>query len=252
MVTSPPPVVDLRQLALFLDFDGTLVEIADHPDNITLEAGTRAKLTALASQLDGALAIITGRAIDDVLGHLAPLALPVAGVHGLVRRTAAGDMDDMTPPAHVIEGLRKRLSYTLDLDKGILLETKPGAVAVHFRACPDQGEACIAAAEDAVAATPGFVVSHGKMVVEARSSASDKGQAIAAYLNEPPFAGRRPMFVGDDVTDEDGFRAVNGAGGISIKIGAGNTVARHRIDSTRAFLEWLGTLAHVQRSENTR
>jgi len=252
VVTSPPPVVDLRQLALFLDFDGTLVEIADHPDSITLDEGTRANLAALAGQLEGALAIVTGRAIDDVLEHLAPLALPVAGVHGLVRRTAAGAMDDMTPPAHVIEGLRRQLGNALDLDKGVLLEIKPGAIAVHFRACPDLGAACIAAAEDAVAATPGFVISHGKMVVEARSSASDKGRAIMAFLNEPPFAGRHPVFIGDDITDEDGFRAVNDAGGISIKIGGGETLARHRLDSTRACLDWLGTLAQAQRSEKTR
>jgi trehalose 6-phosphate phosphatase len=242
------PEVDLDESALFLDFDGTLVDIADRPDEIVVADGTIEMLAALDRRLGSALAIVSGREIEDLDRYLAPLKLCAAGVHGLVRRDAEGfvHLVDLDRPA--LARFRAHLEARIAGYAGLLMEEKTGALALHYRARPDLAEVCAATVASALDATgaPGLAVMHGKMVIETRLAHNDKGTAIAAFMMEPPFSGRRPVFAGDDVTDEDGFSRVDRLGGTAIKVGEGATRAPFRIKSPAALRAWLSRLAGLE------
>lgn len=236
---------DLREsdrIALFLDFDGTLVAIADHPEEVRLDLSTRQALMHLDTLLGGAIAIITGREIAAVDRFLDPLRLSIAGVHGLTRRDAQGRTHRPTVDGGFASAIEKALHPLLQKHSAIFLEYKYGAVALHYRSHPELENQCIALMEAAVAELPGVELKRGKMVVEAKAVGGNKGAAIADYLNEQPFAGRRAVFAGDDVTDEDAFVLVNARDGISIKVGPGETHATYRAAGTDEFLAWLRQL----------
>jgi len=237
--------IDPHAIALFLDFDGTLVGFADHPEQVFLLAETRAALTLLSGALGGALAVVTGRDIGVVDGFLAPLRLPVAGVHGLKRRSADGALHEAVVDGQVLGALHDRLARLVEISPGLLLERKSASVALHYRARPELEGRCIAAMDEAVAGLAGLHLMRGKMVIEAKADGSDKGGAVEEFLAEQPFAGRRPFFAGDDVTDEDAFAAVNARGGVSIKVGPGPTAARYRAADIADFLAWLQGLAET-------
>lgn len=237
-MTLPDPLSS-QDVALFLDFDGTLVEIAGHPEAVVLGEATRAALVILSEQLGGALAIITGREIAAIDGFLDPLRLPVAGVHGLARRNASGHFSPAPDNAEFVEEAVERLRPLVDSEDGLMLERKAGSLALHYRARPELEAACLAAFEGAVNGTPGIELKRGKMVLEAKPAGTDKGTALIDFMSEQPFAGRTPVFAGDDVTDEDAFRQVNALEGISIKVGNGPTLAQYRADTTADFLSWL-------------
>jgi trehalose 6-phosphate phosphatase len=237
-----------RNIALFLDFDGTLAEIAPHPDAVMIPATTRHLLARLQAALDGAVAVITGREITTIDRHLAPLQLAVAGVHGLIRRDATGHISNSLDA-----GVAARLPGLVDAAAAPLLRHKPelgveyktGAVALHFRGAPDQAAACVAVMQSVADRLHGVGVRlcHGRQVVEVVAGHSNKGVAVAAYLAEPPFRGRIPVFIGDDVTDEDGFTAVHTARGRSIKVGDGATLAHHRLADPSEVVAWLSEVA---------
>jgi trehalose 6-phosphate phosphatase len=193
-----------------------------------------ARLQTVCSALDGALAVVSGRDVATLDAFLAPLSLALAGDHGNVRRRGNGRTLVMNAAAAaaaaaVAATLRARFAG----DSRIVVEAKPSGVAVHYRLAPERAEECRAAVEAAVAAFPeALMLGTGKMVVEARARGAAKGDAVRAFMGEPPFAGRTPVFVGDDVTDEDGFAAAQQLGGIGIKVGPGGTLAHFRIDRT--------------------
>lgn len=241
-MTSSPPLAS-KNVALFLDFDGTLVEIADHPDAVRLGDATKQALITLSERLGGALAIVTGREIEAIDGFLSPLRLPVAGVHGLARRDAEGRLSPAPDMTTFIEHARTELAPLLAAHNGLLMESKAASVALHYRACPELESLCIAAMEAMIDNVQGIELKRGKMVLEAKPTGADKGTAVIDFLSEAPFAGRQPVFAGDDVTDEDAFRAVNALGGISIKVGDGQTVADYTTADTAEFLVWLETSA---------
>ena len=227
------------QLALFLDFDGTLVEIEERPGDVHLDTLTRMALARLIVLLDGAVALVTGRDIADIDRFLQPVRLPIAGVHGITRRDATGRVHARVRAPGFEARLQDRLRGLAEREPGIFLEPKQGSVALHYRARPELAEICATEMQRAVQDFPGVQLIRGKMVIEAKADNSDKGAAIADFMMEPPFFGRVPMFAGDDVTDEDAFRAVNGRGGLSIKVGPGETLAHFRASNTLAFLVWL-------------
>jgi trehalose 6-phosphate phosphatase len=237
-----PDLRDPDSIALFLDFDGTLVAIADRPDNVRLDPETRRALDRLSRLLSGALAIITGREIATVDRYLAPLHLPVAGVHGLTRRDAQGRTHAPVIDAGLAATVERAVAPLLRKYPDLLLERKFGAIALHYRTHPELEVACIEAMENAVTGLQKTEIKRGKMVIEAKAIAGDKGDAIADYLEETPFRGRRAVFAGDDATDEDAFELVNARGGASIKIGPGATQAAYRAAGTDAFLIWLRQL----------
>lgn len=242
MDTLPaPPPPDPGRDALFLDFDGTLVGFADHPDAVQVPPGLAATLADLSGRMDGALALVSGRKVDSVDRQVAPLTLPVAGVHGLeLRRVPGGPVMRHDGEAARLEAVRRFLAEKMDADDPIFMEDKGGAIVLHFRTAPSEAERARALAAAAARLDKGLVAVDGHAIAEIRPRAITKAGAIHHLLEAPPFRGRRPVFVGDDVTDEDGFRAVAEAGGHGIKVGAGPTAARHRLADVAAVHRWLG------------
>jgi len=235
--------IDAERTAIFLDFDGTLVEIAEHPDLVQLSRDTRNAVAQIYSALGGALAVITGRDIADIDRFLKPLHLPVAGVHGLRRRSTDGLVYGPLVDGRAIAVLNDRLQPFVSGSSGLLLERKAGSVALHYRARPDLERGCVEAMDDAIHGVEGIHLIRGKMVIEAKADTSDKGGAIRDFLSEPPFAGRMPFFAGDDATCGDAFAVVNSRQGISVKVGPSQTLARYRANSTPEFLDWLRGVA---------
>jgi trehalose 6-phosphate phosphatase len=236
-----PPVLEPGRCALFLDYDGTLVDLAPTPGEAVPDDALRHLLAALQARLEGALAIVTGRPVADIDAFLAPLRLTVAGLHGLVRRHHDGTLTEAELPPELLPPIRQALHGFAADHPGTLLEDKRLSLALHYRQAPQAEAAAIALAERLVAADGDRLrLQRGKMVVELLPKGSDKGDAIRALLAEPGFARRRPVFVGDDVTDEAGFRSVNAMGGVSIRIGeSGTTEALHRLADVAALRDWL-------------
>jgi len=232
-----------RRHALFLDLDGTLLEIVERPDMVALEASLRAVLPRLLERFQGGLAIVTGRELDDVDRILDPLALTVAAGHGLSIRHSDGTLERLEPDPAAYRRLEAALAIFVAANPGLILERKLGSLALHYRSRPQLEGVCGAAVDAAVGGLEQARVIAGKKVFEVVLGEMDKGRAIAVLLRQPPFVGRVPIFAGDDRTDEDGFREVNSRGGLSIKIGQGATMADYRAPGRRAFIKWLGALA---------
>lgn len=234
-------------LAIFTDFDGTLVEIAETPDAVEVAPGLTDRLDKAARDFDHALAVITGREIVDIDRFLSPLHLPVAGAHGAQRRRADGTLLDLDSEiGAAAEAIAEAVSPLVMAHPALILEPKDGAVALHYRQAPDLENDCLLIMQEAVADHPDFTLVPGKMVIEARPTGFDKGAALRAFMQEEPFLGRTPIFIGDDTTDEDAFRVAQELGGIGIKLGPGDTVARMRIAdvaSVHALLEGLADMA---------
>jgi trehalose 6-phosphate phosphatase len=225
--------------ALFLDVDGTLVEIAETPDGVEPDARLPGILSALSRSLDGAVALISGRPIDMLDGLFAPVRLPAAGLHGLERRDADGHRH-AAAPSPAIRAAAAAAEDFARANPGVLIEDKGATVALHFRQAPALGPAATRLAEELVAAHAGTTLQKGKMVVEIRPAGKDKGSVVAEFMAEAPFRGRTPVFIGDDVTDEAGFRMVNRLGGHSVRIGGqSGSEATYGIPSVTAFLDWL-------------
>ena len=244
------PLVRPRDLApdrdaLFLDFDGTLVEIAATPDEVRPAAGLPALLAALQRRLDGALAVVTGRPVEAVDGFLGLDGLTVAGLHGRDRRLADGRRLREPVDAASVDGARARLAALAQQLPGTLLEDKGESVSLHYRQAPHAAEAALAEARAIEAESLGSLrLLRGKMVVELLPAGFDKGEAVVRLMAMPPFAGRTPVFVGDDVTDEAGFAVVNRLGGLSIRVGqAAATEAQAMVDDVTALHGWLARAA---------
>lgn len=230
------------KLAVFLDFDGTLVDIAERPDLVVLPSSVRETVEALHGLLGGAVAIVSGRPVAEIEAFFGPSRLPVAGVHGLERRGSDGMLISRSPDTSRLAGIRRQLDDLRSRHPELLVEDKGPAVALHYRARPDLMERCHSAMRAAADGVPGVVLVPGKMVIEARLGGADKASAIAAFLAEPAFGGRRVFFAGDDATDEDGFALVNGLDGLSVKVGAGETGARYRAGDRAELMDWLAAL----------
>lgn len=219
--------------ALFLDFDGSLVDLAPQPEAVIVPSGLIATLGAIHRYLGGALALISGRPIEQIDGFLRPLQLPVAGVHGTERRSADGTVTLLsTHPLQEVEDAAHALAA---LHPALRVENKRGSVALHYRQAPELERLCLEIMQAAVDGSPGLTLLRGKMVAEAKPGGASKGHAIEAFLKEAPFAGRMPVFVGDDVTDEVGFSTVQRLHGLGIKVGEGATVAWQRLASPAAL-----------------
>jgi len=197
-------------------------------------------LPRLRDELDGALAIVSGRSLAVIDQLLAPLRLPVAGVHGAERRDAAGTVHTATATPGLARA-RRSLATFVARHPRLLLEDKDTALALHFRRAPELERAARAAVAEALASSSAsFELQEGKRVLEIKPRNASKGDAIARFMREPPFAGRVPAFIGDDRSDEAGFAVVNGLGGCSIKVGlGGSSHARWRLPDVDRVLDWL-------------
>jgi trehalose 6-phosphate phosphatase len=240
--SPPPPLSRLAPAALFLDFDGTLVELADAPDAIAVPLGLKPLLDRLAERLEGRLAIVSGRAIDDLQRHLGPSAAVLSGSHGAELRYADGRCVPVSAPAG-LAGAREEIRRFAAGTTGLLVEDKPTGVALHFRLAPEREPAVGAFLED-LAGRSGLALQHGKMVAELRPEGADKGAALRGLMAEPPFAGARPVFVGDDLTDEHAFAAAASLGGEGVLVGAPRpSAARWRLAGVAEVTSWLEAAA---------
>jgi trehalose 6-phosphate phosphatase len=241
--SPPPPLSRLAPAALFLDFDGTLVELADAPGAIAVPAGLAPLLDRLAARLDGRLAIVSGRSLDDLRSHLGGAAAVLSGSHGAELHYADGRRIPVSIPPG-LAAARDEIRRFAAVDEGLLVEDKPAGVALHYRLAPER-EAEAGAFLAKLAARSGLVLQRGKMVAELRPEGTDKGVALRRLMGEPPFAGARPVFVGDDLTDEDAFRAAGSLGGEGVLVGpARPSAARWRLDNVAAVTGWLEAAAY--------
>lgn len=206
--------------ALFLDLDGTLLDIAPEPDAVRVPAALPRSLASLSARLGGALAVVSGRARDTVDRLLAPLVAPGGFGHGAELRDAAGRLGgDHVMPAPPT-AWAARLADLAAAHPGLLLERKPHGLALHYRAAPHHRATALAAMEALLAEAPqDFALLPAHMAYELRPRSATKARAVAALMAAPPFQGRRPVFVGDDVTDEDGMDAARRLGGLGLHVG---------------------------------
>ena len=262
MGSSPPLPAPGERWAIFLDVDGTLVAIAATPQAVLVEPSLLARLEQLRHRCGGALAVVSGRALADIDRLLAPLRLPAAGLHGRERRRADGTRLESGGPEAIIAPLRPLLSAYVEARPGLLLEDKGGSLALHYRLAPAYAASVARLARRLAAEEPRLRVIFGRKVAEFQPRGSDKGAAIAAFLAEPPFAGRRPVYAGDDATDEDGFVTVNRLGGLSVKVLNGerrtaSSVALYQLRSVASLHRWLQRVdralapAHLPMREGT-
>jgi trehalose 6-phosphate phosphatase len=232
-----PPGWPTRACALFLDFDGTLVDLAPTPDQVRTPSRLLALLAELESHLGGALAVVSGRPIADLDAQLQPLKLCAAGVHGAERRAGDGYLRRMTlAPLQDADALLTALCARFP---ALRLERKPGALALHYRLAPELEGVCVMAMQQAAQTSPGMSLMRGKMVVELKPARARKGAAVRSFLDTSPFRARRPWYFGDDVTDESAFEFVQSVGGVAVRIGPGETGAVYRLPDPAALHAWL-------------
>ncbi|MFC7519275.1 trehalose-phosphatase [Xanthomonas populi] len=227
--------------ALFLDVDGTLIDFADSPEAVRLLPEVREAIGRLSDRLDGAVALVSGRPLSQLDALFAPLLLPAAGLHGHELRSdiaARAAMPQYT--SQWLHGLHKRAAALTHQHPGVLVEDKGVSVALHWRAQPLAGPDVLAFAQREIAQLSGYRLQPGDHVVEFIPEGSNKGLAVEQLMQHGAFAGRTPVFVGDDLTDEFGFEAANRLGGWSILVGARvQTSARFRVDGTADVHAWL-------------
>jgi trehalose 6-phosphate phosphatase len=233
--------------AVFLDVDGTILEIAETPQDVYVPESLKILLNALCLRLDGALALISGRSIADLDRLFAPFRFCVAGVHGSEQREPTGCVMGGRIDASALDGARNELFRLVDAFPGLLLEDKQIALALHFRRVPHLLTAVCERMEALAAGLgPQFVLQPGRCVFEIRPAAWTKATAIERFMEQPPFQGRTPIFLGDDLTDEDGFAWVNRKDGLSIRVGAAlHTTAKYAFDSVPETQTWLRSIPPV-------
>lgn len=232
-----PPADLLRDASLFLDFDGTLVEIAATPDAVVVPDALPALLSRLGTMLAGRVAIVSGRPAGEIRGHIGAEAL-VVGSHGL-EFDRPGVAIDAPPRGRGLDAaLAEAQAFAVSRD-GVLIEDKPFGVGLHYRGAPGCADA-VAALGARLADAHDLVLQPGKMVVELRLGGHDKGSAVARLMAEPAWSPTRPVVMGDDVTDEAAFAAASERGGAGILIGPmRDTAARYRLDGVAQALAWL-------------
>ena len=234
------PLPPAAETAWFLDVDGTLLELAATPDLVSKEESVLTLLARLCDVSGGAVALISGRSVAVVDSLFKPLRLPVAGQHGVERRDASGTIHAHRPMSQSLAAVRHALGLWAAEHPGVLFEDKGLSLALHYRQAPPL-EGPVRQFLSGIAAAGGgeFCLQPGKMVIEIKPAGRDKGIAIREFLDEPPFRQRLPVFVGDDASDEYGFAMVNKLGGISVKVGEGQTAASRRLPGVSAVRDWL-------------
>lgn len=239
---------DARGWAVFLDVDGTILEIAETPQEVYVPETLKLLLNELCARLDGALALISGRSIAGLDHLFEPLRFCAAGVHGCERRGSSGCVTHAPIDERSLDHAREQLSELVLEFPQLLLEDKGSALALHFRRMPQLQAVVYATCTKVVAALgPQFTLQPGKCVLEIRSGICSKGAAIADFMQHTPFRGRTPVFVGDDFTDEDGFAYVNRCGGVSIRVGRPiATFASYWFEDVSETAAWLRSIPPLE------
>lgn len=245
MQTLPPPSL---QWCLFLDVDGTLIEFTDSPLATFADADLKTLLGHVAERLGGAVALVSGRSIHYLDALFAPLCLPAAGLHGVERRKASGAMHGASFIDTQLDRARAALRALVAAHPGTFVEDKGRTLAVHYRMAPQyETELRDALAPIADSLGSNYHIQEGTMIFEIKPRGFTKATAVKAFMNEPPFSGRKPVFVGDDLTDQDALRAVEDEGGISIAVGE-RVRGQYRVENASAVRNWLRGIAALHDS----
>jgi trehalose 6-phosphate phosphatase len=243
----PPPALDW---CLFLDVDGTLIELTDTPSQAETDAEIKSLLREVAERLGGAIALVSGRRISTLDVLFAPLKLPAAGLHGVERRKADGTIQGASFVDSQLDGARAAMKIFVDAHPGTLLEDKDRTIALHYRMAPQfEQTARESVLEIAKPLGSNYHIQGGKMMFEIKPRGFSKATAIQAFMKESPFNGRRPVFVGDDRTDQDGFGMVEAHGGISIGVGD-RVQGQFFLPDVAAVRTWLQRIAALHDSHH--
>lgn len=235
---APPQPLSLTDAAVFLDIDGTLAPIAPRPEDVRPDARRTDLMERLSLALDGRLAVVSGRTLSDIDRILEGRVAAAAAVHGLVRRQSDGATETADPHPALAAAARAFHDFARR-NHGLLLEDKHLSVTLHYRLAPEEGPAARVLAQR-LADETGLMLQHGDMVEELRTPGPTKGDSVAAFLARSPFAGAKPIFVGDDVTDEHGFETVAALGGVGVLVGPRRpTAATACLPDVDAVLNWL-------------
>ncbi|WP_298743643.1 trehalose-phosphatase [uncultured Brevundimonas sp.] len=237
----PPPPTRLTRPALFLDMDGVLAPLAATPDAVVPHPERTAALRAATERLHGRVAIISGRTIAEIDRIAEASAASASGVHGLERRRADGSLHraEAAPAVREVVVAFEAFARTRP---GIIVEDKAVSAGLHYRGAPTEAGAAMALARE-LAERTGLTLQAGNLVVELKTPGASKGTALTAFMQEPPFAGAVPVMLGDDLTDEDGFRAAGALGGFGVLVGPPReTAARYGLADVAAVLAWLNAV----------
>jgi trehalose 6-phosphate phosphatase len=245
--SNKPPLPrqdDLGSLALLLDVDGTILDVAMTPGGVAVPGSLRSSLKELHAKTGGALALVSGRLIRNLDALFAPLRLPAIGGHGAEMRLSGNDVTQVRHPAVIGDALRNLVAAVAASDPRIILEDKGSSLALHYRLAPQIEQALKAeiAAIIAGAGLPDLEVMNGKAVIEIKPANFSKGEAIREMMKSPPFAHRKPLFVGDDTTDESVFKVLPMLGGIGYSVERFIPGANGTFDSPHDVRHWLARL----------
>lgn len=237
----PPPLPPANEpWGVFLDVDGTLLEFVDDPAAVAVSPTLLDLLHRLHARLDGALALVSGRGADDLDTLFSQPPWALGGLHGLQLRHADGSRNDHPVDPATRAKLQRGARELVERLDGVQLEDKGDAIALHCRRMPQRLDAMRSAAEALTGQLPGYELQAGNLVMEIKPAGMDKGKAVTELLQRPPFAGRKALYLGDDLTDEHGFEAVTAAGGFGIRIGTRTpTAARFTLPNPTAVQDWL-------------
>lgn len=243
ILSGPPDLLSPLNVSLLLDFDGTLVELVDRPDAVVADPALVALLQQLAGTFAARIALVSGRSVDQLLGFFGR-SLPTfafVGSHGAEFEIGAQRVAPARPSA--LGQVERAMQLAFGNMEGVIVEPKSLGVALHFRLAPE-AEEHIRQFATQMAETTGLMIQEGKMMVELRSAGHDKGSGIMNLMSHSPFCGTRPIFIGDDITDEAGFVAANRLGGFGVLVGNERpTAARFRLENVAAVRAWLGKAA---------
>ena len=241
--------VDLHQVAILLDVDGTIVDLAATPREVFVPDSLRATLRRLWERTEGALALVSGRPLADLDLLFAPLALPAVGVHGAEIRISAKARANHGRAKPMSDAVKRRFAAIAAAGPGILVEDKGYSIALHYRLAPEKEQfvrdAVLALSEEL---PDSFEVLPGKAVVEIKSAGFDKGTAVRRLMARPPFAGRRPLFIGDDATDEAAFAVLPEFDGVGISVGRRVPGVATCFDSPHDVRMWLEQISQVEKA----
>lgn len=241
LLTNDIITLPLSEVALFLDLDGTIAPIVARPDLVGPDPDRNRRLREISDVLGGRFAIVSGRTIDDIDRITADAGYAAAGLHGLERRSADVFVQSVAHPE--MEKAADLIDMFARTHGGLLVEKKGLAIALHYRGAPALAEDAVALARRVAWAT-GLKLQEGNMVAELRCPGPNKGDVLTAYMHETPFKGHTPLFVGDDLTDEDGFAAAQAHGGYGVLVGPERqTEAVCRLKDVDEVLSWLETSA---------